>query len=68
MGVGVGAQLLVSHITILHLGAIIIVVLQSWTSLVCPLTTWGMQLRGKAGGETYEGAFIQQLVYYEAPG
>ena len=57
---------------VLHLSAIAIVVFLSWTSLVCPLTTWEMQLRGKAGGETYEGAFIQHwletILYYEAPG
>ncbi len=57
---------------VLHLAAILVVVLQSWASLICPLTTWEMELREKAGDATYEGAFIQHwlhtLLYFEAPG
>jgi hypothetical protein len=56
---------------ILHLGAIAIVVTQSWISLICPLTTLEMRLRAQAGQEQYEGSFIQfwleRLLYYEAP-
>jgi hypothetical protein len=56
---------------ILHLGAIAIVVTQSWVSLICPLTTLEMRLRAQAGQEQYEGSFIQfwleRLLYYEAP-
>jgi hypothetical protein len=56
---------------IYHLGAIAIVVAQSWVSLICPLTTLEMRLRAQAGQEQYEGSFIQfwleRLLYYEAP-
>jgi hypothetical protein len=56
---------------IFHLGAIGIVVTQSWVSLICPLTTLEMRLRVQAGQEQYEGSFIQfwleRLLYYEAP-
>ncbi|MDJ0741691.1 MAG: DUF2784 domain-containing protein [Gammaproteobacteria bacterium] len=57
---------------VLHLVAITIVVLQSWVGVICPLTTWEMQLRELAGARTYEGSFIQYwlhaLLYYDAPG
>lgn len=55
----------------LHLVAIGIVVLQSWFGVICPLTTWEMALRDKAGVATYSGSFMQywlhQLLYYTAP-
>lgn len=54
-----------------HLIAIGIVVLQSWAGVICPLTTWEMALREKAGTATYGGSFIQHwlqsLLYYNAP-
>ncbi len=54
-----------------HLLAIVVVVLQSWLGLVCPLTVWEMSLRAEAGGTTYPGSFIahwlEQLLYYRAP-
>jgi len=54
-----------------HLGAIAIVVLQSWVSVICPLTLWEMELRAKGSGSTYEGSFIQHwfqfILYYDAP-
>lgn len=56
---------------IAHLVAIGIVVLQSWFSVICPLTQWEMNLRGKAGGTTYPGSFVahwlEALLYYRAP-
>ena len=56
---------------IAHLVAIAVVVVQSWLGLVCPLTTWEMQLRAMAGSEVYAGSFIQHwlhaLLYYRAP-
>ena len=56
---------------IAHLAAIGVVVLQAWLGRICPLTTWEMALREKAGDATYEGAFIahwlQALLYYDAP-
>ena len=56
---------------VFHLGAIAIVVVQSWIGLICPLTTLEMRLREQAGQGHYEGSFIQfwleRLLYYEAP-
>jgi len=57
---------------LLHLAAITIVVLESWVGIICPLTTWEMQLRALAGGAVYEGSFVRHwlhlILYYEAPG
>ena len=54
-----------------HLAAIGVVVLQAWVGVLCPLTGWESRLRELAGGEQYEGSFIQHwlqaLLYYEAP-
>lgn len=54
-----------------HLLAIGIVVIQSWVGEVCPLTTWEMMLRSKAGDATYAGSFIahwlEVILYYRAP-
>ncbi len=56
---------------IAHLAAIGIVVLQSWFSVICPLTLWEMELRDKAGDVTYPGTFVahwlETLLYYRAP-
>ena len=56
---------------LLHLVAIGVVVLQAWLGVVCPLTTWEMALRQKAGAAYYSGSFIQHwlqsLLYYSAP-
>jgi len=54
-----------------HLGAVAIVVAQSWVGVICPLTTWEMALRERAGEASYSGAFIahwlESLLYYRAP-
>ncbi|MEM0966980.1 MAG: DUF2784 domain-containing protein [Verrucomicrobiota bacterium] len=54
-----------------HLLAIGFVVVQSWLGIICPLTDWEMQLRERAGEETYEGSFIShwldRILYIEAP-
>ena len=54
-----------------HVTAIGVVTLQSWLGVVCPLTTWEMALRRKAGDATYSGEFIahwlEQILYYRAP-
>jgi hypothetical protein len=47
----------------LHLLAIAVVVLQSWLGIICPLTTWEMALRERAGGATYSGSFIQHWLH-----
>jgi hypothetical protein len=46
-----------------HLLAIAVVVLQSWLGIICPLTTWEMALRERAGGATYSGSFIQHWLH-----
>ena len=55
----------------IHLAAIGIVVIQSWLGVICPLTTWEMNLRERAGDVTYPGSFIAHwldtLLYYQAP-
>lgn len=54
-----------------HLAAIVIVVLQSWFGVICPLTTLEMALRSRAGDTIYPGAFIahwlETILYYDAP-
>ncbi|MCW8127706.1 DUF2784 domain-containing protein [Microbulbifer halophilus] len=54
-----------------HLAAIAVVVLQSWFSVICPLTIWEMALRERAGGAVYSGSFIahwlENILYYRAP-
>lgn len=54
-----------------HMAMILIVVFEAWLGIVCPLTTWEQQLRELAGDETYQGAFLANLVhdwlFYEAP-
>lgn len=56
---------------IIHLISIGVVVIQSWLGIICPLTTWEMSLRAKAGGAVYAGSFIshwlETLLYYQAP-
>jgi hypothetical protein len=56
---------------LLHLIGIGIVILQSWIGVVCPLTTWEIALREKAGADAYSGTFIQHwlqsILYYSAP-
>ncbi len=56
---------------LLHCAAILVVVLQSWCGIICPLTDWEMALRSKAAETVYEGSFvshwIHQLMYYQAP-
>jgi hypothetical protein len=54
-----------------HLIAIGVVVLQSWFGMICPLTTWEMALREKAGDTVYSGTFVSHwldtILYYNAP-
>ena len=56
---------------IAHLAAISVVVLQSWFGMICPLTTWEMALRDKAGDAVYDGTFvshwISSILYYNVP-
>ncbi len=54
-----------------HLAAIVWVVLTSWASIDCPLTTVESWLRAQAGSARYDQSFIehwvQRLLFYEAP-
>jgi hypothetical protein len=54
-----------------HLAAVIVVVAQAWLGVICPLTTFEMWLRARAGEATYAGGFIahwmSQLLYYDQP-
>lgn len=56
---------------IAHLAAIGVVVLQSWAGVICPLTTWEMALRERAGDIVYTGSFISHwmasILYFHAP-
>lgn len=56
---------------LLHLLAICVVVLLSWLSIVCPLTSIEMALRTRAGDTGYPGSFISHwlevFLYYQAP-
>ncbi|MDH5219462.1 MAG: DUF2784 domain-containing protein [Gammaproteobacteria bacterium] len=54
---------------VLHLLSILIVVLQSWFGLMCPLTSWETSLREHAGDSTYSGDFIahwvEKILFYQ---
>ena len=54
-----------------HLVAIGVVMVQSWFGVICPLTTWEMALRDRAGEVTYAGTFmahwLDAILYYQAP-
>jgi hypothetical protein len=56
---------------LVHLIAIGVVVFQSWLGIICPLTTWEMALREKAGDSVYAGSFVshwlETILYYSAP-
>ena len=56
---------------IAHLVAIVVVVLQAWLGIVCPLTTVEMMFRARGGDATYTGAFVahwlESILYYQAP-
>lgn len=54
-----------------HIGAIGIVVVESWLGIICPLTTAESWLRVQAGTTLYNKSFIehwmQRILFYEAP-
>lgn len=56
---------------VVHVAGIVVVVLQSWLGVICPLTIWEMEFRAKADDAVYAGSFIshwlERLLYYEAP-
>lgn len=55
---------------LLHVVVVLIVVLQSWLGVICPLTTWESRLRRMAGQPVYEESFVQhwlhRLLFYQA--
>lgn len=54
-----------------HLSMILIVVLEAWAGIVCPLTNWEFWLRELGGQETYRGSFvgncIHEWLFYDVP-
>ena len=54
-----------------HVAAIGVVVIQSWLSVICPLTNLEMAFRSRAGVAVSPGSFIghwlETLLYYQAP-
>ena len=54
-----------------HLGAIGVVVAESWLGITCPLTTLESWLRQQAGAAGYRQGFIadrlQAMLFYDAP-
>jgi hypothetical protein len=56
---------------LIHLVSIAVVVIQSWLSVICPLTNIEMSFRSRAGDVTYTGSFIahwlESILYYQAP-
>jgi hypothetical protein len=56
---------------LVHLAAIGVVVAQSWLGMICPLTTWEMFFRERAGDAVYAGTFVshwlEAILYYQAP-
>ena len=57
---------------VIHFLGIAVVIVKSWAGLICSITTFEMWLRRQAGGELYDGSFIQywlqRFLYYGAPG
>jgi len=56
---------------VLHILAIAVVTIQSWFGFICPLTTFEMALRSRAGDAQYEESFmahwLETILYYNAP-
>ena len=56
---------------LIHLGAIALVVLESWFGVVCPLTWLEFRLRAAAGSPVAADGFLaywlQRLIFYDAP-
>lgn len=58
---------------LVHLGAIAVVVAESWLGIMCPLTTLEQGLRTGAGaptlgeGESFIGHALSRVLYYDLP-
>ncbi len=55
---------------LLHFAAIGVVVFESWSGIICPLTTWENWLREQGGQSVEQGDFIarwvHQVLFYRA--
>ena len=55
----------------IHLGGLLVVAVESWLGVVCPLTTLEQWLRLDSSAATYQSGFIHhwvsQLLFYSAP-
>ncbi len=53
-----------------HLAMIVVVVLESWLGIACPLTTWEQSLRRLAGEASYPGDFVgywaNRVIFFQA--
>jgi 4-amino-4-deoxy-L-arabinose transferase-like glycosyltransferase len=47
-----------------HLAAILIVVVEAWSGITCPLTNWENSLRSQAGQTVEQGDFIGRWVHH----
>ena len=56
---------------LIHLGAIALVVLETWFGVTCPLTWLEFRLRAAAGSpvaaDSFLGYWLQRLIFHEAP-
>ncbi len=56
---------------LLHLATILVVVLEAWFNIVCPLTALENQLRIEAGNEGYSTSFIEHwlgaILFFDLP-
>ena len=54
-----------------HFAAILVIVLEAWFGVTCPLTSWENRLREQAGQASYRGDFIaewlHQILFYDFP-
>lgn len=54
-----------------HLAAIVVVVLESWVGLTCPLTTFEAWLRVQAGqhvtNEAFVAFWVRKILFYDGP-
>ncbi len=47
----------------IHLAMILVVALEAWVGVTCPLTTWEQRLRSAAGQQAYQGDFIANWMH-----
>lgn len=56
---------------IAHVVLMLVIALQAWLGVLCPLTTWEQALRRQAGQAAYDESFIAhwlgRLIYFDMP-